>query len=814
MSETFTAKPDFEEVEAAKCLHCGTPCSENPVSENGQVFCCQGCSKVYALLHQEGLEAFYRLKEGEPHQPVIFNNENAYELLSQEAISNQILDHRQGSLCRVTFRIPSIHCTGCVWLLENLYSLVDGIGRTEVDILRKEARINFDDSIISLTALAQQLDQLGYAPDISLASIDKKTNSKDPDRLLLKIGIAGFAFGNIMLFSFPTYLGMEVTQASPLSSLFSTLSFILSLPVLVFSSSEFWKNSWNGLKQRRLNIDLPIVLGLSALFLQSLYDLISGLGSGYLDSLCGLVFFLLIGKWYQRRTTDALSFDRDYRSYFPLMARRLEAEKEQVLPINDLIIGDRIRIRNHELIPADCILLKGAAMIDYSFVTGESAPQLHHSGDHLYAGGRQCGTALDVEIIKPVSQSYLTSLWNHAAFKKENSRLSITETASHYFTPVVIILALATATYWLRQNPSAALTSMVAVLIVACPCALALSAPFAFGQAMRILGRRHFYLRSTDVVDQMAHVTHLLFDKTGTLTEKGASQMSYSTEHFSEEKLSWIKTASSQSMHPLSKELTASLEDIPSSNKLTEFSEVSGKGLSAIVEGHKIHLGSKPWMQELNIHSLKDDSSDKHSVYIAIDGTYVGAFTFCSKQRVGIQSIFKKLSTKYKLSLLTGDHAEGTRALESLFPFCDEVLVSQTPHNKLDAVTRLQQKGEQSIAMIGDGLNDAGALRQSDVGISLTDDVQAFVPACDAILDAKALSDLPNFLLFTKATRRVVQFSFALSICYNLAGFAFAASNRLTPITAAILMPLSSITIVVFATLATRWAARRTGVLA
>lgn len=799
--------------EPVLCIHCASLCPPRPVLDGEKAFCCPGCRAVYALLHDEGLETFYQLRDHSPGDTPTFLGEDAYDLLENPKVEDRLLDYRHEDQCHVTFRIPGIHCTGCVWLLENLYTIVDGFGRTEVDFLRKEVRIEFDHAKLSLADVARNLDRFGYAPDLSLAHMGGDTSRRrnPPDRLALKIGIAGFAFGNSMLLHFPSYLGMH-SGADSLSVLFGRITTLLSLPVMIYSASEFWKNSWLALQQRKLSIDLPIVFGICALFLQSMLDLATHSGPGYLDSLSGLVFFLLIGKWYQRRTTDALSFDRDYRSYFPLTARKLNGLKEEAVPVSDLQTGDRIRIRNGELIPADSILLSGEALIDSSFVTGESVPEARSSGDQLYAGGRQTGTLLEMEIIKPVSQSYLTSLWNDAAFTRRESRLeSITDTAARYFTPGVLIIALLTGLFWLlHQDPRAALTAVVSVLIVACPCALALSAPFAFGQAMRILGRKGFYLRSADVIDQLSRISHIVFDKTGTLTEGGEIPIRYEGQPLLPDQYLAVQALANQSIHPLCRRIIQSEGAPEQAVPVKAFAEHPGRGVEGCIGDSIVRMGSARWLHELEIPVPEASKDGSSLVWVAIDRACIGLYRVQPQLRKGIREILPLLSKRYRMSLLTGDHARGTEALSSFFG-PEDIQTLQSPHDKLKTIETLQQQGAR-VAMIGDGLNDAGALRQSDAGIAVTDDIQAFVPACDAILDAGQLSELPRFLSLARGTRLIVLFSFGLSVAYNLAGFSLAASNHLTPVVAAILMPLSSITVVSVASLGTRALARWQGV--
>lgn len=257
---------------------------------------------------------------------------------------------------------------------------------------------------------------------------------------------------------------------------------------------------------RYFSIDLPIALGLTAMLIRSTYEIISGAGPGYFDSMSGLVFFLLIGKFFQSLTYRSMSFERDYKSYFPVAVTVRRKGEESYIPISQLNEGDKIVIHSEELLPADSILLNGTANIDYSFVTGESVPVPKQIGELIYAGGKQKGSSIELQVKKTVEQSYLTQLWNHESFQKpEQQHISLlADTISKYFTIAIILIAALTGVYWLRTDVHRALMSCTAILIIACPCALAITVPFTFGSVMRILGRNNFFLRNAAAVEAVA----------------------------------------------------------------------------------------------------------------------------------------------------------------------------------------------------------------------------------------------------------------------------------------------------------------------
>src|SRR5581483_3515250 len=467
------------------CFHCGTPCRTGVFASDQHSFCCRGCQTVFEILTENGLSDFYQLAENAGVRVKPGAGEDQYRHLDAPAVLQRLVDFSNDQITRVTFRVPAIHCIACVWLLENLFHLKPGIGHSQVHFPRKEIALSFQTGRIKLSEVVGLLASLGYEPELKLSDLDKESARPGDRRLWMQLGVAGFAFGNTMLFSISSYLGLDSWSRPVLERIFGCISLALAIPVLFYSAADYWKSAWLSARRRMVTIEVPIVLGIAALFVQSTVEVLSGRGPGYFDSLCGLLFFLLCGKWFQQKTYDRLAFDRDYKSFFPLTAIRETEGRQEQAALSELRAGDRLIIRNGELIPADARLIEGPALIDYSFVTGESEPAERRAGDRLYAGGRQIGGAITVEMTRAVSQSYLTSLWNQEVFRKErgNSLDTLTNRYSRRFTVAVLAVAVAAAVFWGFHEPARAVRSFVSVLIVACPCALALAAPFALGTA-------------------------------------------------------------------------------------------------------------------------------------------------------------------------------------------------------------------------------------------------------------------------------------------------------------------------------------------
>jgi Cu+-exporting ATPase len=789
------------------CFHCGDKCLST-YTYDAHDFCCLGCKNVYELLSTNNLCSYYDI-ENTPgvtqRNPVLAG---AFAYLDDEKVTQQLLQYCDDKIAKVIFFIPTMHCSSCIWLLEHLYKINYNISSAKVNFLKKELHISFNPKETSLREIVSLLSSLGYEPAISLNDLEKNVKKDESRKLSYQIGVAGFCFGNIMLISFPEYFGLDSFTKGSFSKLFGYINLMLSLPVFFFSAQDYFKTAWGGIKKKFISIDVPLALGILVMFTRSAYELISGQGIGWFDTHAGLVFFLLIGKWFQQKTFDTLSFERDYKSYFPVAVTVIKDNDEITVPVTALAIGDRIKIRNNELIPADAILLNGDAQVDFSFVTGESDPIKKVVGEIIYAGGRQKGANIELEVSKKVSQSYLTQLWNNETFAKNTTSniQSFQQIVSKYFTIALLIISFGSAAFWLVVNPSLSLNAFTAVLIIACPCALALSSPFALGTAMRVLGRNKFYIKSPAVVEQMAHMDTLVFDKTGTLTQPSASSIVYFGKPLSVNQIQIIAAVVSQSIHPLSQKIKSYLgiQNVP---LVTSFKEIPGKGMEAKVNDNAIVIGSQNFV---GANQNEKDNNLATRVYIKIDNLLLGFFEMEQGYRKGLADILTQLAPSFNQYLLSGDNDKERDSLRAYFKQDEKMFFNQSPADKLNFIHALQQQNKK-VVMIGDGLNDAGALKAAHVGISVTENTAHFSPASDVIMDAGGFLNFPKYFDFARNTLKVIHISFVISLIYNILGLSFAVQGTLSPLFAAVLMPISSVTVIVFTTLTTTFFAKKGG---
>ncbi len=789
------------------CYHCGADCDGHIVAYT-KVFCCNGCKTVYEILNNNGLCEFYSLN----NQPgASLKNEltkKRFEYLDDELVQQKLIQFNSGNTSKVTLYIPKIHCTSCIYLLENLYRLFPGIQSSQVHYSRREVHITFDKSEITLRKIVEQLTAIGYEPLIQLDSLNNKARNRIAQQYYLKIGVAFFAFGNIMLLSFPEYLGISSITESPFRRFFGYLNFALAIPVLAYSAREFFVSALNAIKQKALNMDVPIVMGLLAIFIRSTYEIFWQQGGGYFDTMASLVLLMLIGRLFQNKTYEALSFERDYKSYFPVAVTVKNGDKEQQIPLVKLRTGDRILVRNMELVPADAVLMSARANIDYSFVTGEASPMGKAQGDTVYAGGKQVGSTIELEVIKEVSQSYLTQLWNDAAFSKSGSRVvtSVATKASRLFTPAVMLVATAAMLFWWNKDLARALNAFTSVLIIACPCALALSSPFTLGNVLRHFGRYKIYLKNALTIEKLAEIDTIVFDKTGTLTNTRHAKIEFISSKADKselmaDELKLVKSLVYHSSHPLSKKVNELLDTTPR-YETESFAEQEGRGIEGWINEQHVKAGSKKYIYGDHYPGVDAESDFRHSskVYISIEGEVKGFFLIKNEYRQGFGNLINQLRANYKVYILSGDNDAEKNFLKQYVPE-ENLVFNRQPDGKLDFIKTLQQNG-QKVMMVGDGLNDAGALMQADMGMVISDDVNNFSPACDAIVDASRFENINRLLRVSKNSVNVIMASFAISLLYNCIGVYLAVQGTMSPIVAAILMPISSVTIIAFTTLA------------
>jgi Cu+-exporting ATPase len=789
IAEEIIHEKDTSTVPA--CAHCGEPCDNEIIQKDDLPFCCNGCATVYTVLADKDM----------PGGANIFApTKDEWAYLEDEGIQRLLHRFDDGKTAKVVFDLPDVHCSSCLQILERLPALHTGVVTSRLNFPKKQLTMTYDKSQLDLRQVAEILDFVGYPPRIHMSSVEEVGSRPSNKRLLMQIGVAGFVFGNVMLMSFPVYFDLQDLM---FERLFGYLSLALCIPLLTYSASDYLRSAYTALLHRSVNIDVPISIGAMTLFLRSTYEVLSHSGGGYFDSLSGFIFFLLIGKYIQQRTYDSISFNNSYQHYFPLHAAILINDRLSYKPLKEVKEGDQLFIKGGELIPCDGILTSTSARIDYSFVTGEERAVKASFREGVFAGGRNAGEPINITALKSVDQSYLSSLWEEDAFKGEKiiDRSSFIDKVGRSFTFIILGIAAITLGYWLWKDPSMAMHAFTSVLIIACPCVLALSTPFTYGTMRALLSKAGIYFRNTQTLELLRKTTCIVFDKTGTLTSDKNAEIQFTGDLTSNEHEA-IRTLAGYSNHPLSRSIADSGQE--SSSTIDRFVEKTGLGIQGWVEDDFVRLGSSAFLE------IQDPELAQASlVHVEINGTYRGYFDVRTPLRTGVHEMISAMSEDYPIYLLSGDNdMQASWLNRKLGLAMERMFFKQSPFDKMRYIKKLQSNQEH-VLMIGDGLNDAGAFRQSDISMVITDDLNNFTPASDAIITAKRLPILGKIIDLSKDLKWILNTMYAFAILYNGIGLWFAVQGLLSPVVAAILMPISSVSIVIIGTLLTQLVFRK-----
>lgn len=757
------------------CYHCGDDIVTEVKSEN-KSFCCQGCASVFNIINGAGLTDYYN---GEKQNPGISNKKLVYlDYLESEDVQSKLITYKDNKRSVVKFVLPSIHCASCVWLLERLPLLNKGVISSEIDFLSKRITIHFDHNQTNLREVGELLLSIGYEP-----KLDFKGKKKRINHLIIRIGVAGFCFGNIMLLSFPEYL--DQNPGEMWKRFFSYLNLILSIPIFTYCSMPFYKGVSSAWRAKKISVDILIVIGILTLLGRSVYEIFILESGGYLDSLAGLLFFLLIGKWFQAKVFSELSFEKDNSYYLPLAVLKKSGEDFQVTSLKEVEKGDFLRLRNGEVVPFKCVLNSIEGVVENSFITGEELPVQLKQGDLVFCGAQVKGELIEV-VVADTENGDLSEMWRESNKTGSEDSSLVSSRFITIFTLAVFGVAIGAFVYWSFFSWEKAFLATTSVLIVACPCALALSAPTVYGLILRKFGKFGAYLKNAQAIKTLSKIKTVVFDKTGTITNKNI-ELNWVGDQLGVEDQMAIASISQHSSHPLAKEITKRFKTFC---KVDAFVEDLGKGASGIVEGIRYKIGSNDFVGA--------PSTGVTSVYVARENQILGMFTMKLSLRENLENWLKGFSKTFKTFLLSGDPNLNKADYNHLFNSA-QIIKDASPLEKSRVIK--EQSELQPTLMVGDGINDSLAFDSATLGLAVVEETGAFFPSCDGIIKGEQLNNLPFLIDVAKYSKTVLIACFSFSIIYNSIGLYFAVTQQLTPLFAAILMPLSSVSVVGLAVL-------------
>lgn len=762
------------------CLHCHEACAEDAD------FCCRGCQWVYHTLQQAGLGEYYSIRNtlGSVREPRPFKQQQL-DFAHLDDPENRALQYDAEGRKSLILYLEGVHCAACVWLVEKLPHYVQGVLRAELNLANQSVQLLLS-AEASVAEAAQVLYRWGYPPHLVTSDQDLLERQRKSElALLMRMGVAAFSAGNLMILAVAMYAGLE----GVLARYFEGLSLLLALPVLSYSAWPFYRQAWAQLFYRRqISIDVPIALSLIFGGLGGVFELLWGSHQLYFDSLATLVFLLLISRYTLMRTQQSiLRHDWAIDAFTPRRVRRLEDAQVNVIALSDLRVGDVIRLEAQERIPIDGVIWKGQSMVDSAVLTGEPFPEAVQPGDRVYAGTHNQQAPLEIQVTAWGENSRLGKILRKAQENVQTKTpwVRTADRLARYFVSAVLMLAAGLCVLYGSQ-PTEALSRVLALVIVACPCALALASPLMVQISLKQALRKGFFVRNAAALEQLPQLTEWVFDKTGTLTE-GRFEILEEVD-FSPEIQAVVLSLESHAQHPIARALVQSLRErgVQALN-VQELTLIPTGG----VQGH---VAQRRWCIQPDPDFKPDAYADSARVRLVIscDGQPCASLVLGDRLRPEAPAVMADLQRKgYALYLLSGDQrsaCEHTAQQLGIPP--ERVLSTQTAADK----ERFFREHPQAL-MIGDGLNDMMALSKAAVGISVQGSAEENLQQADIYLAEQGLHRLPQLLQHATDTRFFMRLALGFSLIYNLFGISAALLGWVSPLVAAVLMPLSALSV-------------------
>lgn len=804
----------------SSCFHCGQAIPEGdlvlkPIEGQERSFCCHGCASVCEVIYESGMQSFYqRTPEGEllsppppPNKDIDFYD---YDEVQEQYVSDL------GNRREITLMSDAIHCAACVWLIEHTLAKQDGILMARVNFTNKQIKLRWDNAKLKLSDIIKTLNRIGYDATPYDAASSEAANKKANRDLLYRLGFAGFAMMNVMWFSVALYSGAN--DDPEYRNYFHWIQLIIATITLAYSGQPFLKGAWTSLKSRTVGMDVSISLGMLTTFFYSVWVTVhpENVGDVYFDTLIDFMFLLLIGRYLEAISKNkAVDASRRLMELQPKVARLLD-DQQQVVPVRTLLQGMQILVKPGEQFPVDGQILSGEGLVNESMLSGESREVLKKAGDKVSAGTLNVDGSLVVEVVSILQNTQLGRIVNMVE-EAQGSKAPIQCTADKimpWFVTVTLLLAVFSFVYWLfNAEIEFAIMTATAVLIITCPCAFGLATPMAVAVASGVSARHGILIKNGTVLETLRDMEHFVFDKTGTLT-KGKMQLAgfdpiKGLSPAGENALfKAVAAVENRSEHSLAQALVESIcaqrdwkpQVLP---EVQSFSAFPGKGVSGHVDNQLWQIGTARWLLsqgiELDAQLLEKSERRAHkaqtAVWVACDQVVQGVVYLEDEIREDALALIQRFKAQGKqVSLLSGDlQIVAERVAEKLGGM--DVMAEVLPEDKNNKIRALQAAG-QKVVMIGDGINDAPALVRADVGIALGSGTDVSMESADIVLMNNSLLAVDTAVALSNRTLRTIKQNIASSIAYNIIMVPLAMSGALTPLIAAITMPLSSLLVI------------------
>ena len=793
---------------ATACAHCGLPVPAGLIDPAAtEQFCCRGCRAVRAAIESCGLANYYRLKAADATAAPANPSGRAYADFDEASFLDRHAPKLAIGVRWTELYLEGVHCSACVWLLEKLPRVLAGVIEARLDMRRATLRVTWDERTVSLSAIARTLDSFGYLPHAGRDVEAHAARQREDRRFLIRIGVAGAGAGNVMLLAFALYGGFLHGMEGEYTRLFRWTSMLIGLVVLLWPGSLFFRGAWAALRTRTAHLDLPIGIGLAAGAIAGTVNTVLGRGEIYFDSLTGLVFLLLVGRFVQRRlerrAADAVE---TLFTLTPSFARLREGDAVRDVPVEALVADQVVEVRPGESFPADGAVCTGDSLVNLSLLTGESRPVPVRTGDLVFSGAVNMSRVLLVSI---TATGRATRVGKLLALIEECSRrkapiVQLADRIAGWFTVTAIGVSAVTLVTWLFLDAHRAVDHAVSLLIVSCPCGLGLATPFAVSVALGRAARARILIKGGEILEKLAggrSTAGVLFlDKTGTLTDDHLTVVAW-REHPANPRLrAWVAALESQSAHPIAQ---AFAREAAGADQQAALTAAHAAGIEGTVDGHALLVGADrfirgrvgdvpAWAEE-----ARQDFNGKQltPVFIALDGQCAAVAGVGGRIRSDAKDTIRAFQRRgLRVEILSGDEP-GTvlsvgRALGLAPKHCHGGL---SPEDKVQAVEHAKLVAP--VFMVGDGVNDAAALAAATVGIAVQGGAEASLATADVYLGRPGVAALVE--LFTGATRTlsVIRRCLLVSLGYNVIAASLAVTGVVNALQAAILMPVASFTV-------------------
>ncbi len=780
---------------SSACAHCQLPI---PAGQDG-LYCCTGCEIVAGAIAANGLEQFYALRARDEAAPARTTS-RTYAELDDPAFQKLHVTTDGAGTAHAALYLEDLRCTACVWLVEATPRCVQGVDQVRVDLGRSRADVSWDPTTTSLATIAHHLDRVGHASH-PYRGLDRDAQRRREDRALLtKLGVAGAAVGNLMLLAIALYCGLFGGMGSTDTAFFRWASMIVAVPALGYAATPMFKTALGALRARRLHLDLPLSIGIVAGLVWGSVNVLRGAGEIYFDSLAMLVFLLLVARWvvlrHQRRASSGAEM---LLALTPSRARRFVGDAIEEVPIEAIKVGDLVEVRASETIPVDGHVARGTSTIDVGLLTGESRPVDVTVGSEVHAGTVNVGAPVLVVATKIGEDTRVGALV--AAIDALSTRKApierFVDRVAGRFVAVVTTVAVLTFIVWsFLASPLVGAEHAMALLIVTCPCALALATPLAVTVALGRAARRRILIKGADALERLATPGTMYVDKTGTLT---AGKLAVASWHGDVDAQALAAAVEAGSAHPIARALVAYA---PSSAPATDVREDLGSGIRGIVCGRRVHVGSPAWVRTQTRCALPTAWIDEVAatgetpIAIAVDGAIVAIAGLADPLRADASVAIESLADLgWRVEILSGDDSRVARNVGARLGLPAERCVGNTtPEQKL-ATIEAARAANRPVAMVGDGVNDAAAIAAATCGIAVSGAAEVAIEAADVYLREPSITAIAATAAGARATLATIRRSLKISLAYNLVAGSLAVAGVIHPLIAALMMPLSSGTV-------------------